>query len=155
MRRSDAGTGGKGVLAGWGLDLRDPTADKRLVEFCLSVPSEQYLKDGVSRSLAKRAFADRLPQAVLNDRKKGYQAVDWHEGVTAAAASGEIAAELERLEACDPATRMIDVARLKRLVENLPRSGWHRDEVMRPYRLALLRGVSAGHFLRKASGGNR
>jgi hypothetical protein len=40
MRHNDVGTGGKGALAGWGIDVRDPT----------------YLKDGISRSLAKRAF---------------------------------------------------------------------------------------------------
>jgi asparagine synthase (glutamine-hydrolysing) len=153
MRRGDGGTGGKGILAGWGIDMRDPTADKRLVEFCLSVPSEQYLKDGISRSLAKRAFADRLPQAVLNEGKKGYQAADWHEGATAA--RDEIAAELERLADCAPAAQLLDIARLKRLVANWPTSGWERDGVMQPYRLALLRGISAGHFLRKASGGNR
>jgi asparagine synthase (glutamine-hydrolysing) len=82
MRHNDIGTGGKSALAGWGIDVRDPTADQRLVEFCLNVPAGQYLKDGISRSLAKRAFADRLPRAVLNETKKGYQTVDWHEGLT-------------------------------------------------------------------------
>ena len=128
-------------------------ADKRLVEYCLSIPTEQYLANGVQRALAKRALADRLPQAVFNERKKGYQAADWHEGLTAARA--EIAAELERLAACAPAARALDIERMKRLVENWPTSGWERPDVMRPYRLALLRGISAGHFLRKASGANQ
>lgn len=153
MRRVDMGNYNKGALAGWGVDRRDPTADKRLVEYCLSIPTEQYLADGVQRALAKRALADRLPQAVLNQRKKGYQAVDWHEGLTAARA--EVAAELERLSACAPAAKTLDIERMKRLVENWPTTGWERDEVMQPYRLALLRGISAGHFLRKATGANR
>jgi asparagine synthase (glutamine-hydrolysing) len=153
MRRNDGGTGGKGVLAGYGVDVRDPTADKRLVEFCLNVPSGQYLKDGVSRSLGKRALADRLPQAVLNETKKGYQAVDWHEGLTAA--RGEVAAELDRLSECAPAANVLDIERMKKLTANWPQGGWHRDQVMQPYRLAMMRGISAGHFLRKASGGNR
>jgi hypothetical protein len=29
--------------------------------------------------------------------------------------------------------------------------GWHRQEVMEPYRLALLRGISTGHSMRRAS----
>jgi asparagine synthase (glutamine-hydrolysing) len=128
-------------------------ADKRLVEYCLSIPTEQYLANGVQRSLAKRALADRLPQAVLNEQKKGYQAADWHEGATAA--RGETVAELERLAACAPAAKTLDIERMKRLVENWPTSGWERDDVIRPYRLALLRGIAAGHFLRKASGANR
>ena len=153
MHHIDKGNSNKGALAGWGIDQRDPTADKRLVEYCLSIPSEQYLSDGVPRALARRALADRLPQAVLNEQKKGYQAVDWHEGLTAARA--DVAAELERLAACAPAAKTLDIDRMKRLVENWPTSGWERDAVIQPYRLALLRGISAGHFLRKASGANQ
>ena len=84
MRRADTGNYSKGALAGWGVDLRDPTADRRLVEYCLSVPTDQYLKDGVPRALGKRALADRLPEAVINQRFKGYQSADWYEGLTAA-----------------------------------------------------------------------
>jgi asparagine synthase (glutamine-hydrolysing) len=153
LHRTDPGNYNKGTLAGWGLDRRDPTADERLVEYCLSIPTEQYLSNGVPRALAKRALADRLPQAVLNERKKGYQAADWHEGLTAA--RGEVAAELDRLSACAPAATTLDLPRLKRLVENWPQSGWEKDQVIQPYRLALLRGIAAGHFLRKASGANQ
>ena len=48
MRRGDRGTQPKGILAGWGVDLRDPTADKRLVEYCLSIPTEQYVATAFS-----------------------------------------------------------------------------------------------------------
>jgi asparagine synthase (glutamine-hydrolysing) len=153
LARNDLANINKGVLAGWGVDTRDPTADKRLVEYCLSIPTDQFLADGVQRALAKRALADRLPAAVLNEKKKGYQAADWHEALTAA--RPEIAAELERLAACAPAAQTLDLERMKNLVENWPDSGWERDEVIEPYRFALLRGISVGHFLRKASGGNR
>ena len=33
----------KGILAGWGVDRRDPLADKRLVEFCLKIPTTSTL----------------------------------------------------------------------------------------------------------------
>jgi asparagine synthase (glutamine-hydrolysing) len=153
MARSDPGNHNKGTLAGWQLDRRDPLADKRLVEYCLSIPTEEYLANGALRALAKRALADRVSQVALSEQKKGYQAVDWHEGLTAARA--DIATELERLAACTPAVEALDIDRLNHLVENLPASGWERDAVRRPYRLALLRGISAGHFLRKASGSNQ
>jgi asparagine synthase (glutamine-hydrolysing) len=80
MRRVDLGNYNKGMLAGWGLDWRDPTADRRLVEYCLSVPMEQYLGAGERRWLGRRALSDRLPAAVLDAKDRGYQAVDWHEG---------------------------------------------------------------------------
>jgi asparagine synthase (glutamine-hydrolysing) len=50
---------------------------------------------------------------------------------------------------------MLDVERMRGLVETWPESGWERPEVTNAYRLALLRGVSAGHFLRKVAGTNR
>jgi asparagine synthase (glutamine-hydrolysing) len=153
MSRNDIGNMNKGALAGWGIDRRDPLADRRLVEYCLSIPTEEYLSNGVQRALAKRVLADRLPQAVLNEQKKGYQAVDWHEGLTGA--RGDIMRELERLAACAPAAKALDIDRMERLVENWPASGWERPEVVQPYRLALMRGISAGHFLRKASGANQ
>jgi asparagine synthase (glutamine-hydrolysing) len=153
MGRNDAGNINTGTLAGWGIDRRDPTADKRLVEYCLSIPTEQYLRNGDTRALAKRALADRLPQSVLNEQKKGYQAADWHEGLTAARA--DVAAELDRLAACAPAAQALNIGRMQKLVENWPKSGWERDGVRQAYRQALLRGISAGHFLRKASGANQ
>ena len=90
---------------------------------------------------------------MLNEQKKGYQAADWHEGVTAARA--DVAAELDRLSACASAAKVLDIDRMKRLVENWPTSGWEREDVVKGYRLALLRGMSVGHFLRKASGANQ
>jgi asparagine synthase (glutamine-hydrolysing) len=153
MRRNDPGNMNTGMLAGWGIDRRDPLADKRLVEYCLSIPTGEYVAGGVQRALAKTLLADRLPQSVLNEQRKGYQAADWHEGLTAA--RSEITMELERLAASNPAAKTLDLERMKHLVENWPAAGWERPEISQPYRLALMRGISAGHFLRKASGANQ
>jgi asparagine synthase (glutamine-hydrolysing) len=152
LRRCDQGNYNKGMLGGWHIDYRDPTSDVRLLEFCLAVPTEQFLSDGVQRALAKRALADRLPQGVIDEPRRGYQAADWHERLTAV--RDRVAAEIDRLEACPPATKALDLLHLRRLVENWPTGGWERDEVRLPYRLALLRGISTGHFLRRVNGGN-
>ncbi|CUS44738.1 MAG: asparagine synthase-related protein [Pseudomonadota bacterium] len=152
LRRVDLGNVNKGVLGGWGIDQRDPTADRRLVEFCLSVPSEQFLAGGVFRGLAHRAFADRLPATVLTERRRGLQGADWHEGLTASRVTAS--EELERLEECAPAAAVLDLARMRQLVTDMPSGGWEKDAVMQSYRLALLRGLSTGHFLRKAMRSN-
>ncbi len=153
LRRVDSGNYNKGHLAGWGIDVRDPTADRRLVEFCLAVPPDQYLRQGVRRALARTAFADRLPASIVNETRKGYQAPDWHEGLTAA--REELTGELGRIEACDVAATTLDSTRMRSLVEAMPTDGWHKPGVTEKYRLALLRGVSAGHFIRKAAGSNQ
>lgn len=152
LGRFDPGGYHKAALARWGVDLRNPLADLRLIAFCLSVPWETYLADGRPRSLARRALADRVPHDILASPTRGYQAVDWHVGLTTARA--DLAAELERLERCPPAAALLDLPRLKRLLACWPSTGWQSDAVIADYRLALLRGVAAGRFIRRTLGGN-
>jgi asparagine synthase (glutamine-hydrolysing) len=152
IRRLDQGNHFKGVLSGWGIDQRDPTANRQLLEFCLSVPDEQCLAEGKTKVLARRAFAGRLPQELLTLRGKGLQAADWYEGL--AAARPALEAEIERLESVDLAANALDLQRLKSLLADWPKGGWETERVIRSYRLALLRGISSGHFLRRASGSN-
>jgi asparagine synthase (glutamine-hydrolysing) len=62
----------------YGIVRRDPTGDKRVIEFCLRLPPEQLVKDGVGRSLIRRALAGILPDKVrLNESVRGRQAADW------------------------------------------------------------------------------
>lgn len=152
LRRSDPGNYNKGTLAGWGIDTRDPTCDRRLVEFCLSVPPEQFLSMGRPAALCMHAFADRLPYEVLDGRRKGLQAVDWHQPLTHQI--GDLRSEIERLEKIAQVRAVLDVGRMSQLVENWPTNGWNDEFVVKNYRLALFRGVAGGHFLRKASRSN-
>jgi asparagine synthase (glutamine-hydrolysing) len=152
LKASDLGYGNKGVLGGWRIDCRDPTSDVRLLEFCLSVPTEQFLQDGVQRALARRTFADRLPAVVVEESRRGLQTADWHETLTAD--RERIAVELERLASCTPAARTLDLPRLKELVDNWPREGWERAEIISCYRLALTSALATGHFIRRATGSN-
>jgi asparagine synthase (glutamine-hydrolysing) len=153
LRRVDGGNYHKGMLGGWGIDVRDPTADRRLVEHCLSVPDDQYLSAGIPRALARQAFADRVPQSVLRERRKGYQGADWYEGLGGARA--ELGDEVDRLADIPVTAEALDTERMAKLVEDWPSQGWNSDRNIASYRLALLRGVSTGHFLRKAAGSNR
>jgi asparagine synthase (glutamine-hydrolysing) len=153
LRRVDQGNYKKGTLGGWGVDVRDPAADKRLIEFCLSVPAAEYLAGGRTRALARDSFADRLPASLLAERRKGLQAVDWHEGLEAV--RGELGEEVAAIEDCAPAAEALDVGAMQALVEDWPEGRWHEKAVTRRYRIALLRGLSAGRFIRQAVGSNR
>ena len=152
LRRVDMGNYNKGTLGGWGIDTRDPTADRRLVEFCLRVPEEQYLRRGIRRALVRDAFADRIPAQVRQERRKGYQAPDWH--VDLRAARDEAGEEIGRIGNCGQARAILDCERMKRLVRDWPDTGWEEPATVQKYRLALLRGVSIGHFTRCAAGSN-
>ncbi|HEX8654287.1 MAG TPA: asparagine synthase-related protein [Allosphingosinicella sp.] len=153
LRRVDPGNYIKGTLGGWGVDQRHPASDRRLVEFCLSVPLEQYLADGRPRALARRAFADRLPRGLLLEPRKGMQAPDWHEGLSAARA--EIEQEVAAIADCPEAAETLHAAMMRRLVEEWPQGAWNDRSVIDRYRVALLRGISAGRFIRQALGTNR
>lgn len=141
----DFGQFRKGALAGWGLDERDPTGDRRLIEFCLSLPVDMLLKNGVRRPLARAALADRLPAAVLAERSKGYQAADWHEGLTRDLSG--VSALIERIAAEPEAAALINVDALRTWVAEWPTSGWDDVARMARYRNALLPALSAGHFI--------
>jgi asparagine synthase (glutamine-hydrolysing) len=152
LQRRDPGNYRKGGLGGWQIDHRDPTADVRLLEFCLAIPTEQFLRDGMPRALARRAFAHYLPKQVLEEPRRGLQVADWHEDLTAV--RDRIADQLDHLEACPAAARALDLPRLRRLTENWPSDGWEQDEVRMPYQYALPRAISTGHFLRRTAGAN-
>jgi asparagine synthase (glutamine-hydrolysing) len=57
---------------------RDPTNDIRVIRFCLSVPEEQYVQDGLDRALIRRSTKSYLPDKVrLNQTIRGVQGTDW------------------------------------------------------------------------------
>jgi asparagine synthase (glutamine-hydrolysing) len=60
VSRSFAATGAAPAGA-HGLELTRPFHDKRVVELALAVPEDLYVKDGLSRYLARRALADVYP----------------------------------------------------------------------------------------------
>jgi len=49
----------------YGIETRFPFLDHRLVEFCLSLPSDQKLANGWSRAIQRRAMSGLVPEAVL------------------------------------------------------------------------------------------
>jgi asparagine synthase (glutamine-hydrolysing) len=151
-RTTDGGNAYKGVLAEWGLSIRDPMTDRRLIEFSLSVPYDQFLRGGVSRSLARRAFRDRIPPEVANSSQRGYQSADWYEALDRA--RPQIEGEMAAIMRCEEASEALDFEWLQECVDNWPSEGWERDDIRRKYRLGLLRGMSAGHFIRKVKGTN-
>jgi asparagine synthase (glutamine-hydrolysing) len=130
---------------GWQLDFRDPTYDRAVVEFCLTVPLEEFLRGGQLRSLARRSMAGRLPASTLNRTQRGSQSADWY--VNLGAVRGRMAAEVERLQTSPLASRMLDLARMRSLIENWPSSGFERLDVNRSHHIALTRGFSVGRFL--------
>jgi asparagine synthase (glutamine-hydrolysing) len=58
-----------------------------------------------------------------------------------------MAAEVERLQSSPLASRMLDLARMRSLIENWPSSGFEQPDVSLSHHVALTRGFSVGRFL--------
>lgn len=132
---------------GWKLDFRDPTFDRRVVEFCVAAPLEQFLLGGKQRSLVRRAMAGRLPEATLNRTARGRQSADWP--LSLSRLRPRMLEEIGAFERSPLARRMLDLPRLRSLIENWPSSGFERADVNRSHHIALTRGISMGRFLRR------
>lgn len=59
-----------------GVLLRDPTKDKRVIDFCIHLPVEQFCKEGVDRRLVKVYLKEKMPPHVIRFQKQGKQSAD-------------------------------------------------------------------------------
>jgi asparagine synthase (glutamine-hydrolysing) len=129
----------------YGVDMRTPTADVRLAEFCLALPEDQYRRNGESRSLIRRAMAAHLPEMVLANRLRGMQAADWFERLTGQ--RDRIAQVLGRMEQGDLARRILDLGRIRLLFERMPVAASNQDDFFRDYQWVFQQGLMVGSFL--------
>jgi asparagine synthase (glutamine-hydrolysing) len=142
--RSLAGDLHAGFGATAGISVSDPTADPRVLEYCLSVPDRIFIdpETGTDRWLIRAAMKDRLPDTVRLNRKRGIQAADLVPRLRACRDEVE-----EALDECarGQAAEFIDVPHMRRV--------WHRIETednSEVFRLAitiLTRGIMAGLFV--------
>lgn len=138
---------GSTVNAEWGIEYRDPTADKRVFEYCASIPIEQYVVGNTGRSLIKRAMRGRLPDANIDCRNRGLQAADWFESLTGVRT--RLVAELALLQRSPGARRLIDLDRVRSAVDDWPKSASQAVERRLLYQLALPDAFAVGYFIRR------
>jgi asparagine synthase (glutamine-hydrolysing) len=106
------------VRANFGIDIRAPAFDRRIVEFCIGIPEDQYLRKGCDRWLIRRAMQGRLPDTVLANRKWGVQSAEWFSRLTRE--RNCIRAELKRLTDYPDVTSIVDLERLAAIVDDWP-----------------------------------
>ncbi len=128
------------------VDVRDPTGDKRVWEYCYGIPFEQNVIDGHTRSLVRRAMRGRLPDSTLDRYRQGRQGADWYMNMRLSLP--QLHQELEQIEQSPAAQRMLDLPHMRHLLENFPTEGYGTIHVMNTWKYGLLRGISLGSFLR-------
>jgi asparagine synthase (glutamine-hydrolysing) len=127
-----------------GLEMRDPTADARVLSFCLSVPDRIFInpETGLDRWLIREAMKGRLPESVRLNRRRGRQAADLVPRLRNSAAAVEGA--LGEIEG-GPAAEYVNVSAM--------RAAWDEvrtEDTPEAFGLAvgvLTRGIMAGLFV--------
>jgi asparagine synthase (glutamine-hydrolysing) len=142
----DVGALNAATRAVTGIEVRDPTADKRILDFCFSIPPDQFLAGGRSRSLIRRAMKDRLPDSVRLENRRGLQSADWYLPVREAIPA--MRSELALIEQSPAAREVLDLPRIHSLLETFPASGYEQPRVRITWHSALTYAISMGYFLR-------
>ena len=153
IERSRMQIEGHGALrAMTGITRSDPFSDRRVVDLALATPGALFLVGGIHRSFARQVFADRLPSALLGNTRRGAQNGDWHARL--APHRDMLAAELDRLDRSRLASRLLDLPKLKKVMEAWPKDRDAGGQVSPRYRAMMLRSLHVGQFLRWVEGGN-
>lgn len=139
------------VRAGLGIDIRTPAFDRRLVEFCIGIPVDQYLHKGCDRWLIRRAMKGRLPDVVLYNRKHGAQAADWHPRMTRE--RHHIAEKVKSLAGNVDVASIVDLQRLTSMLDD-----WPEREPPGVERLVFIttipEALGASYFIENVTGAN-
>ncbi len=137
----------------YGLDILIPLNDVRLVEFCLAIPEEQFLKNGTDRYLARRLLRRAgVPRAITENRQRGRQHPEWFAHMTEAAPS--FPAQMERLRRSPTVGRLIDLDRLDHLIDAWPANAQAAERQRKAYGALMNAALSVGAFIAWAEGTN-
>ena len=133
-----------------GMETRDPTSYRPLVEFCLGIPDDQYLRNGETRRLARRMLRGLVPDMVLDETRRGLQSADWH--LRMGRQRGELIAEIDRLGEDGSMAAMLDLGALRQSLVEWPESP-RGIPTMRLHQ-ALTRALTTARFVRSVEGRN-
>ena len=154
LRRMDlAGQHNKGLLAQNYLDMRDPTADRRLVEFTLWAPDRIFLQGGEPRWLYGQAFVGRIPAQSVGRREKGYQSADWFPRLKASVPL--ISRMMDEIGDSAMAHTAVDLTVMKEDLQSLSAASSPSPQNTLRFKLRFLRALSVTQFSKCASTASR
>ena len=131
------------MSAGTNMEIADPTIDKRVLEYCTSIPEDQFYQNGQSRLLIRRAMKNILPDKVRLCTRRGLQASDlvtrlYH-------TRNEVKEYLNQISASDFVRSYLDIPKMWQVYQRLEKGeNVRRDNMVNSI---LLRGLMAGLFL--------
>ena len=135
-----------------GIPSRDPTLYRPLLELCIGIDDEQYLRDGTDRWLARRLLNGRIPEKVRTERRFGRQSPDW--AMRFQRDRTMLQVELQSIQADPTLSRVFDTERLSQnLADWSGEEGSAGDNKLK-INAAIGRAVSTARFIRYVQGRN-
>ena len=131
--------------------LRDVPAYRPLLEFCLSLPSEMFLRDGQIRWLARELARGIMPEEQRLSRLVGTQYADWHALLTPRVAEMREALRVARE---DPDLSFLDFEQLEHTLDTWPAQSTLDDEVYFPCAYTLPRALTMIRYVQFMTGRN-
>ena len=128
--------------AGYRMEIRDPTLDKRVLMATIAVPDRFFAgPNGEDRWLIRAAMDGLLPDVVRLNRKRGRQAADLGQRLSNASNEvNQVLANLQASEACS----YIDLAKLQAVWADIQQE--KSKDTTRKAGSILMRGLNAGMF---------
>lgn len=100
----------------YGVLLRDPTRDMRIVEFCYHLPYEYFAYKGTTKWLIRGNMKDMLPKYILDNwDRHGIQNNDWQRRIERD--WEKIRLLFEDVMNCKEAERYVDFSKIKQLID--------------------------------------
>jgi asparagine synthase (glutamine-hydrolysing) len=125
---------------------RDPTNDIRVIRFCLAVPEEQFVQNGLGRALIRRSTKNYLPDDIrLNQRTRGIQGADCIHRMLPQ--WGSFINELEHLTKDSAVSQFINVNTVNSAISKVKQSPLH-EYSFNPEFTVLIRSLIFSRFLR-------
>jgi asparagine synthase (glutamine-hydrolysing) len=136
-----------GTLAAYDVETRDPLGDRRLMAFRAALPERQFLFQGRTKWLVRRAMQDTLPAELVKQthRGRGQQAAEWFDA--ASQSREELREEVERLAVNPRIESLIDIPLLRSLLDAWPARPRDANQTFSYRRLLIVLG--AARFMRR------
>lgn len=136
----------------YGIALRDPTAYRPFVEFCLGLPTKMFMRDGEIRWLAKEMARGLMPEEQRTNPLFGWWDADWRTRIGRRRADWLI--EVDRLRADERFCSMFDFQKIRRALEEWPDETEIDPQQFLVRQLAVPSALLAARFINYVEGRN-
>ncbi|MFN3517097.1 MAG: asparagine synthase-related protein [Novosphingobium sp.] len=136
----------------YGLRQADVPAYRPLAEFCAGLPTDQFMRDGQSRWLARRMAIGKLPEAQRTNTAVGWHNVDWHERLTPRL--DEFRAEAEWIAGQPDIAALVDPHKLHKVIDGWPDGFAFEPDKWMPPAAGMTRAILTSRFIAYSTGRN-